>query len=361
MKKNQGSIKSRLIIIISVCIVGMSILAANQLYNTQRLIKLNNQNRLLLSLNNELLQLRRHEKDFLLRHNNQYLEKFVLRAEQFNQGTTQLQAFFTYSADTSQEFAQVQTYFDSYTRLFKDLTILMQDIGLDENQGYQGEFRQATHELEQQLDPSKQSYLQILLLQLRRHEKDFLLRHDMQYVAKEIRTYQTLRDELSKPSNNQHKELLLLDNYQQKFMQLVETQKMIGLDHNAGLRGQFRQQAHQVENKLTLLNKNIEQSIATEESKIERISFLIMSITLVTLIILLVKSFISLQKAFATFVMFFYRCKREYQHIDERKQGFAEFKYLAMIANEMIDARQEMERELKKAQQEISQLKSRHS
>ncbi|GAC32224.1 hypothetical protein GPLA_1310 [Paraglaciecola polaris LMG 21857] len=32
---------------------------------------------------------------------------------------------------------------------------------------------------------------------------------------------------------------------------------------------------------------------------------------------LLVRSFLTLQCAFSDFVMFFYRCKREYQHMDK--------------------------------------------
>ena len=40
--------------------------------------------------------------------------------------------------------------------------------------------------------------------------------------------------------------------------------------------------------------------------------------------------------------------------------GFSEFKYLATIANEMIDSRRQMERELRSAQDEISRLKQEH-
>ncbi|WP_158970990.1 hypothetical protein [Paraglaciecola sp. L3A3] len=356
--KNKGSIKTRLIVIMLVCIFGMSILAANQIYNTHRLIQLNNHSRLLLQLNNHLLQLRRHEKDFLLRKDSQYLDKFSQTAEQFKQAASQLQTFFDYSQKNTAMFIDAQQKFSNYTRLFKELVYLHKDIGLDENSGYQGEFRQSTHQLEEYLRVDNQTYLHLLLLQLRRHEKDFLLRKDMRYVQQEIDVYQAISAALKNANKSTQTQQKLLDNYQQKFLQLVKIQQTIGLDHNSGLQGEFRHQAHSIETKINLIDTNITNMIAEEEHKIERTSFVIMAATLTALIILLVKSFITLQKAFATFVMFFYRCKREYRHIDERKQGFAEFKYLAMIANEMIDARQEMENELKQAQQEISRLKS---
>ncbi|MCF2948572.1 hypothetical protein L0668_10675 [Paraglaciecola aquimarina] len=355
----QGSIKTRLILIITVCITGMSILAANQIYNTHQLMRLNNHSQLLLELNNSLLQQRRHEKDFLLRADNQYLDKFNRGAELFKQNMNHLEGLFKQASNTSKEFIELKSSVATYCRLFNELSSLMADIGLDENSGYRGQLRQAAHQLEAQFEADNQTYLHLLLLQLRRNEKDFLLRHNMLYVDQEIRTYQTLRKalvNLTAPQSDA--QLTLLDKYQHKFLQLVKNQNTIGLDHNSGLQGEFRRQAHAVEAELSVLNTEIKHLIIAEENKIERFSFLIMISTLGVLIFLLIKSFITLQKAFATFVMFFYRCKREYQHIDERKQGFAEFKYLAMIANEMIDARRAMELELKQAQQEISRLSS---
>lgn len=357
--KHQGSIKSRLIVIMLVCVAGMSILALNQIYNTNRLIELNNHGRLLLNLNNNLLQLRRHEKDFLLRLDKRYAAKFNKRANQFNHQLSQLHSLLHQSTGAVDWFSNVQQGITIYQTLFEELALLHTQMGLDESSGYQGEFRQATHQLENQLQASGETYLHLILLQLRRAEKDFLLRQDMQYVEKQNQLYQTFRDELANsPDPQSNRQVSLLDNYQTKFMQLVNTQQTLGLNHESGLQGDFRHQAHLVEAELAVLDTKIKHTLTQEENKIERISLLIMFGTLVALVILLIKSFVTLQKAFATFVMFFYRCKREYRHIDEKKQGFAEFKYLAMIANEMIDARQDMERELKKAQQEIERLKT---
>jgi hypothetical protein len=86
------------------------------------------------------------------------------------------------------------------------------------------------------------------------------------------------------------------------------------------------------------LGHTLENLRLSAEKKDKRNSVLIMLTTSIVLITLLVRSCISKEQAFNSFVMFFYRCQREYQHIYERKQGFSEFKYLTNITTERVDA-----------------------
>lgn len=350
----HGSIKARLILMIAICVAGMLILAANQIHNTNRFIELNSQSKTLLNLNILLLQLRRHEKDFLLRLDDAYLELFEHKANIFEQQLASLHKFFADKKNEQSLFSHVQKSMSNYRHRFAELAVIHKQIGLNENLGYQGQFRQATHKLEQQLLDVNQPSLQLALLQLRRHEKDFMLRQQVAYVDKHFQQYSQLRQALVDRNNGQMVELL--DSYQLGFKQLFDAQQKMGLTHSEGLQGEFRQQAHQAEDALNTLDKYLVSLLNETEQKVERNSMLIMLATSLVLIILLIRSFITLQKAFSTFVMFFYRCKREYQHIDERKQGFSEFKYLASIANEMIDARQEMEQELKQAHKQIEKM-----
>lgn len=74
------------------------------------------------------------------------------------------------------------------------LTLFKQDIqktelilverGLDENSGLEGKFRKTVKSIEAQATESGAANLQIALLQIRRHEKDFFLRKDAQYIDK---------------------------------------------------------------------------------------------------------------------------------------------------------------------------------
>ena len=351
------SIKTRLVIIIAVCLLGMLVLVGNQIYNSNRLIILNTQSKQLLNLSNELLQLRRHEKDFLLRLEPKYVEQFKDRADSFSQKINQIQPVFAKLGDTDPLFDELSFSFAQYRSQFFSLVTLQTQIGLDENSGFQGRFREATHSLEKQLQRLNQTDLQVLLLQMRRSEKDFLLRKHMDYVERETLIYQQLSLAISQSNQlNVQQQQSLLNTFQHSFLQLVKAYQTIGLDHTLGLQGQFREQAHTLEAQLTNVNNQLAVLITDAEEQVERISLLIMTITSLALIILLIKSYITFQRAFLNFVMFFYRCKREYQHMDGKKLGFSEFKYLATIANEMIDARCDIERQLQAANKHIAEL-----
>jgi hypothetical protein len=332
------------------------VLVGNQIYNTDRLINLNSQSKQLLNLSHELLQLRRHEKDFLLRLDPQYVDKFRIRADGFSQQITQLNPIFAKLGDTDTLFDELSLSFNQYRSQFFSLVSLQTQIGLDENSGFQGRFRQATHSLEEQLQRLNQTDLQVLMLQMRRSEKDFLLRKNLDYVERETLFYQQLSLAITQSNQLNVQQQPLLDIYQHSFLQLVSAYQTIGLDHTLGLQGQFREQAHVLEEQLTRVNNKLAVLINVAEVRVERISLLIMTITTLVLVTLLIKSYITFQRAFLNFVMFFYRCKREYQHMDGKKLGFSEFKYLATIANEMIDARCDIERQLQAANKHIAEL-----
>ena len=112
------SIKTRLIIIIAVCLLGMLVLVGNQIYNTDRLINLNSQSKQLLNLSHELLQLRRHEKDFLLRRDPQYVDKFRIRAEGFSHQVIQLNPIFAKLGDTDTLIDELSLSFTQYRSQF---------------------------------------------------------------------------------------------------------------------------------------------------------------------------------------------------------------------------------------------------
>ncbi|WP_412761906.1 hypothetical protein [Paraglaciecola mesophila] len=345
-------------LIITICVFGMLLLVASQIFYTQKLVDLNDKNKSLLRLGQDFLQLRRHEKDFLLRLDLTYVDKFNLQAEQFLRQLAVVQSADEQSVLNQDIFNQLADSFPLYQQQFTTLVQTRIAMGLNENIGYQGEFREATHKLEAKIADANMLYMHQVLLQMRRAEKDFLLRKDMEYVDKELGLYSTLRQSIEALPAKVHAQFMpLLSQYQQHFMQLVDAYRQVGLDHESGLQGRFRNQAHLVEQHFSNLDQQLQQQVDDAQRRVEMTSIMIMLVTSAVLIILLIRSFLTLQRAFSHFVMFFYRCKREYQHMDEKSMGFSEFKYLAAIANEMIDSRRQMERELKAAQDEISRLK----
>lgn len=357
-----NSIKYRLVLIIFVCVVGMLVLVISQIHYTNQLISLNQQNKLLLGLANDLLQLRRHEKDFLLRHDKHYVEQFQQQAEQFEANLASLNNASSTFFPEQDIFTDIQRGFPLYRDQFLKLVGVHLQIGLDENSGFQKHFRNAIHELEASFSAKNLSQYQVMLLQIRRHEKDFMLRRRMEYVNREQTMYNQLTQAISqyKGANQAHLQSLL-NNYQSSFIALVNAYQQVGLTQNEGMQGDFRQQAHLVEKQLKLIEQTLTPMIELREQQVKRNGLLIVGLTSLILIVLLIRSFITFQKAFSNFVMFFYRCKREYQRLDEKKLGFAEFQSLAAVANEMVEARREMETRLQQANQQLEKIKAHNN
>ena len=69
----------------------------------------------------------------------------------------------------------------SYTTRFSNVASAQKLIGLNENDGLQGKLRAAVHSVETRLKTFNQPRLAVLMLMMRRHEKDFILRGDEKY------------------------------------------------------------------------------------------------------------------------------------------------------------------------------------
>lgn len=129
------------------------------------------------------LQLRRTEKDFLIRKDPKYIE-------QHHSDYLQLQAQISVLRGLNEQIGgsipvdDIAKLFADYREQFVQLTNAMQAKGLDKNSGRYGELRAATHKLEETFKASNNSENHISLLTVRRHEKDYMLRGDTSYLSK---------------------------------------------------------------------------------------------------------------------------------------------------------------------------------
>ncbi len=89
--------------------------------------------------------------------------------------------------------AQLQRLTEDFTASFDAIVEAWRVRGLDENAGLQGAFRDAAHELEARAGHYNVDQPYLLLLQIRRREKDLGLRRDPQY----LQTVQQLLDEMT--------------------------------------------------------------------------------------------------------------------------------------------------------------------
>jgi len=114
----------------------------------------------------------------------------------------------------------------NYTTRFSNVVSAQKLMGYNENDGLQGKLRAAVHSVESKLKTFDQPRLSVLMLMMRRHEKDFMLRGDEKYG-----------DELKKRAGEFLVELQKTDlpaDAKAEIVKLVDTYKTSFLSYMAG-------------------------------------------------------------------------------------------------------------------------------
>lgn len=146
--------------------------------NAQRFNDINLMER---ELETESLQLRRHEKDFLLLLDLSYREKYDATMQRVLGLLTRLEEL-DHDGDMRASLDALGQVLPAHQQQFRKVIAGKRDIGLDEKVGLQGALRSSVHEIEDILKEHKDDTLQILMLMMRRHEKDFIMRLAPKYV-----------------------------------------------------------------------------------------------------------------------------------------------------------------------------------
>lgn len=182
-----------------------------------------------LNIKSGFLNARLAEKNFLLKRQPDYallVNKHIQKAQKI---VTELAKINTTSAQEANLFEQDLT---NYLKHFNAVESAWKKKGLDENSGLQGSFRNAVHALEEMVSTMRYDKIYINLLQLRRREKDYLLRGDEHYINLTLSVIQVINKQVqSSPfsSADKNKFLNLLTDYKNDFTALVEQNKHI--DH----------------------------------------------------------------------------------------------------------------------------------
>jgi len=195
-----------------------------------------------------LLQLRRREKDLALRRDPSYQQQIHALLDEITETVK--------DADLSPPIKQalateLSTYGDELDA-YADIVLSGEEIG-----GGTGPFRDAAHRIEDLLTAHYIPGLKTQILQLRRREKDYLLRGDQSYVAMVESIASGIGDRINASSvaeAEQQQLLALLDGYQRDFRALVEQNQRIN---------DLRAQIYQAEARITpLVNENLTQANA---------------------------------------------------------------------------------------------------
>jgi methyl-accepting chemotaxis protein len=113
---------------------------------------------------------------------------------------------------------------DNYRAAFDQVVRLTIRRGITPTEGLEGELRNAVHEVEQKVGAQNLAELDVLMLTSRRHEKDYLLRGDTNYVAEIVKCIEAFQGQMKKQAltNTLQEEFThLWSNYFNAFTALV--------------------------------------------------------------------------------------------------------------------------------------------
>ncbi len=170
-------------------------------------------------------------------------------------------------------FRSLEINLAKYQEIFSEIAGLLYSRGFQDN-GLIGEMRSKVHELEEVVEGSN---LQIDVLMLRRHEKDYIIRNQTQYVnAVAERSHIFARNiETSDLSGAAQNDLLEgLEQYLFRFNQIVEADKRIGLRDGSGLFGEFDKVRLTLETDLNLLSSEYNRILTSRFATLNRNAWL---------------------------------------------------------------------------------------
>ncbi len=128
----------------------------------------------------DLLQARRAEKEFLLHRAEDAAagnDRMVQAAREETEALARV-----VSVDTARRVETLITGITTYGRQFNAVVAHQREVGLSEKDGLLGALRTSVHAVEEALGKYDEPRLLVLMLQMRRDEKDFLARQDVKYA-----------------------------------------------------------------------------------------------------------------------------------------------------------------------------------
>ncbi|MDF2400942.1 methyl-accepting chemotaxis protein [Aeromonas sp. 5HA1] len=261
-------IRHKLILNTALVAVAMLVLSALFLYSSQVSRHLAEAQRNVDGLEIAMLNLRRAEKDFLIRKDLTFVERFNKELADFHTLNRTLSTDDNISV-VHGELARLDQQMGLYGKAFNDLVTQQQTIGLGPEDGLYGRLRAAVHQVEEGLKQLDQQGLLVTMLQLRRAEKDFMLRFDIQYLERFQTLHKSFQDNLAVlPEADRGKLEQASQQYRQDFVALVQGMQVLGLKEDEGLRNQMRDLVHQTEQGFAAVGQHIADELVRQTSRL---------------------------------------------------------------------------------------------
>ena len=266
------SLKKKFMVVALLVLLSMTgILAINQ-YTIQKIQKFNDVSLNVSLLETDMLMLRRNEKDFISSNGLQYKNDFEKNYAHLQESIIILDKAVVDAGLDNRLVTQTDQAIRNYHASFMKLVALQQTIGLNLTSGLYGSLRNAVSQAESEITRLNDSALRADMLQLRRSEKDFMLRSDLEDFEafnQEIDNFLQLLTNSDHPLIKKNTIKSLMKDYQQSFTALVKASIEKGLDNTQGLLGSMRASVHKSEIALTELHGLLDKTVKEEVGSID--------------------------------------------------------------------------------------------
>jgi methyl-accepting chemotaxis protein len=289
-------IRSKLIISAVVSLTAIVAMFGLQRYMAAVQTELSMASTNIIEVEKQILELRKEEKDFFSRLDMKYVANHKQIVKNTFELIQQVEGILHSRGINTQRFDNLEQSLARYQNVFSSIVELQTEIGLTPTSGLYGQLRTAVHSVEQELAKYNQDSIAVVMLQLRRNEKDFMLRRDIKYVEKfdknidkfvQILTRSSLNSDLIQQLEQKIKQ------YQQDFKLLVAKAQQFGLTANEGKMADLRAiiQATEQNTRQLELQANTYIADAEQQSVVLSVAiFLIIAITLAVTTMLIIRS-----------------------------------------------------------------------
>jgi len=134
------------------------------------------------------LQMRRNEKDFLLRKKEKYVGKYAKSADVVKTTLVKIEKL-PIAATVADTVVKAEKGIAKHERQFNTVLENEKSLGLNSKSGLRGKLRSSVHAVEKQLKAAKLDNLTVKMLMMRRHEKDFMLRGADKYLGRVVKRH----------------------------------------------------------------------------------------------------------------------------------------------------------------------------
>ncbi|AEY01701.1 methyl-accepting chemotaxis sensory transducer [Oceanimonas sp. GK1] len=264
-------IKHKLALNTLVVVAAMGLLFVLFTHTLNTIKTLNHGKALAMTLNYDMLSLRREEKDFMARLDLAYLNDFQQQLAQTHDHLAELRTLLEGQQLHLDALSDLDRRLDQYGKDFEAVADAYQTLGLDHDSGLEGELRRAVHQVESELNQYGADAILVTLLQLRRAEKDFMLRHDLRYVER----FSALHQQLLTQLNSLGLPHTQATQYRERFLAYADGLQRVGLNSEEGLQLAMRRTIQSTESLLQRAVAETEQQLQAYLDRASRTATLV--------------------------------------------------------------------------------------